>query len=164
VSLVAADYQSAIDKESNETIWDEMAFMKSAAVGYLALAAGAACAGLILSLAGSGPEAPLGQQQWVQYWSTLTFAGTLISAFGGIAGAIVISGQRSVLTTGVMITLALIPSMALVGLGLITADWSLAGRGILRWLVDVVLVMLNMKVQDPTAVADAGKAAVSPAG
>lgn len=207
-SLISTDNQKAIDNETNETIWDEMAFMlrndtnpsanflvsmalagaiaagglwadklhliigamliapafeplarlpfglisgtrqlipsglRSAVTGYLSLAAGAALTCWILQLAGAELSAPLPQQEWVSYWSSLTFSGVLVSVFGAIAGAIVISGQRAVLTTGVMVTLALIPSMALVGMGLATADLSLAGDGFLRWIVDVFLVVL----------------------
>lgn len=64
------------------------------------------------------------------------------SAFGAIAGAVVISGQRSVLTTGVMITLALIPSMGLVGVAASTFDFALAAKGALRWTIDALLVIV----------------------
>lgn len=66
----------------------------------------------------------------------------LVSAFAAAAGAVVITGQRSVLTTGVMIALALIPSMSIVGMALASADLALAGRGFVRWSVDAVLVVL----------------------
>lgn len=110
--------------------------------GFLLLAVGAALTTLVFGIWNPGPAVALAQQQWVSYWSTLSLSSVIISAFGGAAGAVVVSGRRSVLTTGVMITLALIPSMALVGMGVATGDLSLAARGFLRWIVDVALVLV----------------------
>jgi hypothetical protein len=207
-SLISAKHQTAINAESNETIWDEMAFMLrgdtnpsanffvgmslAGAIataglwsdtlhiiigamivapgfeplarlpfalisgaydlirggvlgtlgGYLMLAVGAALTAGILAL--SQPEVihTLTHQQWVQYWSQITFPGVVSSILAGTAGAVLISGQRSVLTTGVMISLALIPSMALVGLGLSIGDISLAAKGFMHWALDVTLVIV----------------------
>lgn len=206
-NLISVEHQKLINKESNETIWDEMAFLLrrdtnlsfnylaamtlagavaagglwtdllhliigsmiiapafeplvripfgmitkakelipsgliSTGAGYLCLAGGAALSTLILTLWNSGPPPGLAQQQWVTYWSSLSFSGVLISIFGGIAGAVIVSAQRAVMTVGVMITLALIPSMALVGVGIITGEFAVAWQGFIRWLVDVVLVI-----------------------
>lgn len=115
--------------------------LQSAAAGYLVMALGAALATLLLQAWGGKPADALAGQQWMRYWSTLTFPGLLMSVFGGLAGAVVISGLRSVLTTGVMITLALIPSMAVVGTGVAIGDPDLATQGLLRWGVDALLVM-----------------------
>jgi uncharacterized membrane protein len=80
-------------------------------------------------------------RSWVMFWSTVTTTGVTTSGFAAIAGAIVISGQRSVLTTGVMVALALVPSMTLVGMGVAVADYSLAWGGAVRWMVDAGLVL-----------------------
>ncbi|MFC3608445.1 DUF389 domain-containing protein [Stutzerimonas tarimensis] len=206
-SLAVAGKQHEINNESNETVWDEMAFLlrgdtnpslnylvamgmagaiaagglwtdtlhlivgamiiapafeplarlpfamitgardlistgvTSVLAGNAVLVLGAALATLLLEIWGTRPAVPLAEQQWMTYWSTPTFAGVLISAFGAVAGAVIIGGQRAVLTTGVMITLALIPSMALVGMGIATADFAIAGQGLLRWLLDALLVI-----------------------
>lgn len=206
-SLAVAGKQHEINHESNETVWDEMAFLlrsdtnpslnylvamamagaiaagglwtdtlhlivgamiiapafeplarlpfalvtgarelistgvTSILAGNALLVLGAALATLLLEIWGTRPAVPLAEQQWMTYWSTPTFAGLLVSAFGAVAGAVIIGGQRAVLTTGVMITLALIPSMALVGMGIATADFSIAGQGLLRWLMDAALVI-----------------------
>lgn len=205
-SLLSVEYQKLIDKESNETIWDDMAFLLrrdtnvsfnylmlmalagaitaaglwsdtlhliigsmiiapafepllrlplglitrakelipsglvSMTTGYLALAFGAVFATTVLNLWEPGAKPALAEQRWVGYWSSLSFAGVLISAFGAIAGPVIVSAQRSVMTVGVMITLALIPSMGIVGMGLATGDLGLAGQGFIRWLVDALLV------------------------
>lgn len=211
-SLVSPEHQEEIDSESNETVWDEMAFLlrqdtnvapnylalmflagaisagglwtdtlhlviasmviapafeplvripfgiiagprgltssglASIAAGYLMLALGALLSALALQAVDPGGAAGLATNDWVQYWSTLSAPGVLVSAFAGAAGAVVVTGQRSVLTTGVMIALALIPSMALVGMGLVAGDFSLAGRGFVRWIVDAGLVVLASAV------------------
>lgn len=207
-SILSPKHQDQINRESNETIWDEMAFLlrqdtnlapnylalmvlagaiaavglwtdtlhvvigsmviapafeplvripfgfvagprriaKGGAIsmiaGYVALAIGAAVALLILDAVDSTRTADLRTRYWVGFWSTVTSTGVVASTFAGAAGAVVISGQRSVLTTGVMIALALIPSMAIVGMGLAVGDFDLAGRGFVRWAVDVGLVVL----------------------
>jgi len=206
-SLMSWKHQAEVNREANETTWDEMAFMLrtdanpspnfifsmalagaiaagglwtgtlhlivgamiiapafeplvrvpfgfitgarnsvssgliATGAGYLALALGAALVTAVLELWDPGPGKNLNAMYWVDYWSTLSFPSILISALGGIAGGVIISGQRSVMTTGVMITLALIPSMAIVGMGMVVGDLALAGRGLVRWAVDVALVM-----------------------
>lgn len=207
-SFMAEAHQTKVNRESNETVWDEMAFLlrndtnptfnymlamamagavaagglwtdtlhlivgamiiapafeplaripfalvtgarrliasglASILLGNLMLVLGAGFCTFLLEVLGSRPVIALPDQQWVAYWSSFTFGGVLISAFGAVAGAVVIGGQRAVLTTGVMITLALIPSMALVGVGVATGDLALAGLGFLRWAADAVLVLL----------------------
>ncbi|WP_043530916.1 DUF389 domain-containing protein [Litchfieldella xinjiangensis] len=205
-SLLSSKHQGLINKESNETIWDDMAFLLrrdtnlssnylilmtlagaitaaglwsdtlhlivgsmiiapafepllrlplglitrakelipsgliSTGAGYLALAMGAAFATMILTLWESGAKPGLADQQWVDYWSSLSFSGVLISCFGAIAGPVIVTAQRSVMTVGVMITLALIPSMGIVGMGLAVGDLALASQGFMRWCVDAALV------------------------
>ncbi|RUR31657.1 DUF389 domain-containing protein [Vreelandella nanhaiensis] len=205
-SLLSSEHQRLINKESNETIWDDMAFLLrrdtnlsvnylmlmalagaitaaglwsdtlhlivgsmiiapafepllrlplglitrakelipsgliSTGAGYLALAMGAAFATMILMLWESGEKPGLADQQWINYWTSLSFSGVLISCFGAIAGPIIVTAQRSVMTVGVMITLALIPSMGIVGMGLVIGDLALAGQGFMRWCVDAALV------------------------
>lgn len=114
----------------------------SAAIGYFMMILGAMLAVLILPMIEPTKSTVLETRSWVGYWSTFTPSGVLVSAFGAIAGAIVVSGLRSVLTTGVMITLALIPSMSIVGMAIVTADAELAGKALLRWAVDAALVIL----------------------
>lgn len=205
--LVARSEQQAINHESNETTWDEMAFLlrsdtnisfnylmsmalagaiaaggiwsdtihliigamiiapafepiaripfglvtrssgmakdglRAASWGYLALIASAAVVTVLLGVS-SSPKAPLPELQWVNYWTDMTVPGALTSAFGAIAGAVVIGGQRSVLTTGVMVTLALIPSAALVGMGIGSGELAIAGKGLARCAVDIALVLV----------------------
>lgn len=207
-SLLSSDYQHVIDRESNETVWDEMAFLLrqdtnlasnylalmalagavaavglwtdtlhmvigamviapafeplvripfgviagpreltrrgllSTVVGYVMIALGGLLAVLVLQVIDPRASSALASRTWVTFWSTPTATGLLASTFAAAAGAVVITGQRSVLTTGVMIALALIPSMSIVGMALAVGDVGLMGRGLVRWLLDVALVLV----------------------
>jgi uncharacterized hydrophobic protein (TIGR00271 family) len=114
----------------------------SLVAGYAAMAAAAFLTTHILWWIQPGSPLELTSRQWVRYWSTTDAPSVLISAFASIAGVIVVCGLRSVLTTGVMIALALIPSLSLTGMAMAIQDWSLAGNAFWRWLVDALLVTL----------------------
>jgi hypothetical protein len=65
------------------------------------------------------------------YWSSMQASGIVVSLFAGAAGATIVSAHLVVIATGVMMALALVPSMALVGLA----------SGILRWGTEVACVL-----------------------
>ncbi len=206
-SLFSPKHKGQIDQESNETVWDEMAFhlrqetnigfnylalmflsgavaatglwadklhliigamviapafepfvripfgliagpseltkrgIFSCASGYLALAGGALIAVLILRVIDPAAASDLEARQWVRYWSSFSSPGVLVSIFAAIAGAIVVCGLRSVLTTGVMIALALVPSLSVAAMAIGMGDLPLAWKGVLRWGVDAGIVM-----------------------
>lgn len=117
--------------------------LKSTAVGYLALVLGAAAAALIAMLISSTPEGELGSRYWVQYWSSLNPMSVVIALAASGAGAAIIAAQRSVLTAGVMIALALVPSASIIGMALVSGEPGLAGQAAMRWLVDVGCVVLG---------------------
>jgi uncharacterized membrane protein len=50
------------------------------------------------------------------------------------------------MTTGVMIALALVPSMAIVGMAIRAGDFSAISGGLSRWAVDAVLVIVAAAV------------------
>ena len=114
-------------------------------MGYVALVAGAAAA-LIAMLIGSTPEGELGSRHWVQYWLSLKPMSLVIALAASGAGAAIRAAQRSVLTAGVMIALALIPSAAIVGMGLVSGEFGLAGQAAMRWLVDIGCVDIGCVV------------------
>lgn len=112
--------------------------------GYVATVLGAGLALVVLRFFDTGAMAGanLEARSWVVYWSTFTPPGIIASVFGAAAGAVVVCGLRSVLTTGVMVTLSLVPSISIVGMAIATADMTLAGKGFLRWLADAALVIV----------------------
>jgi hypothetical protein len=114
------------------------------AKGYAALIASAAATTLLLSSLGVDPRVggpsylPAGSL--VSYWSTITPLSLLVATAASTAGVLLVLANRSVLTAGVMIALALVPSATLVGVGLAMGDIALAGRGLVLWLIDVGFV------------------------
>ena len=208
-SLISRPYQNGIDRESNETIWDDMAFtlrketnvsanyaslmtlsgavaavglwtdtvhivvgamviapgfvpllripfgwiagpramssrgLLSTAVGYLAMAAGAALMFWILHAVDPTRSAGLNARSWIQYWSRVTGPSTVLAFVAGAAGAFVVAAQRAVLSAGVMIALALIPSMSIAGMALAAGNLSLAHRALERWGIEAGAVIVS---------------------
>ncbi|HEV7344932.1 MAG TPA: DUF389 domain-containing protein [Devosia sp.] len=124
-------------------VWSEMRKgLVSTLAGYLMLAIGAAI-GFLLAMAMAAPpsEDVLGQH-WIGFWSSFSWAGVLVAVLAGLAGSAVVTSRETVFATGVMVALALIPSMAIFGLGLAAGDFDLALRGLGRWMLEAVLVLL----------------------
>ena len=117
------------------------------AKGYAAVIAGAAIAGLVLQALGipllEGKSSYLPAGVLFSYWTSITASSIIVSALAGIAGAILIASRREVLTSGVMIALALIPAATVASLGLITGRLDIVGKGLLRWAIEVGLVIAS---------------------
>ena len=113
--------------------------------GYAVLIAAAAAAAMLLRMLGKSPlpgEASYFLPGTLQsYWTTITAASLLVSAVASIAGAVLIAAHRAVLTAGVMIALALVPSAAIVGMSLTEADFETARQAAARLLIDIALVL-----------------------
>lgn len=116
--------------------------LSSTGLGYLALLTGAAAALLVLRLAQPSGSS-LGSRDWVQYWSSIQSSSVLVALGAGAAGAAIIAAQRSVLTAGVMIALALVPSASIVGMGLVAGELPVAANALLRWVVDAGCVVVG---------------------
>lgn len=112
---------------------------------YGALLLGALISAAILRVFGTPPlgdtETYLPPDVLVSYWTTFSLSTVLISIVAGTVGTILVIANRSVLTAGVMIALALVPGATLTMSGLVGGDAGIAGRGALRWLLDVALVI-----------------------
>lgn len=120
--------------------------LSDTAKGYVALIVGAALATVVLRLLGQSPlggEASyLPARVLISYWTTITASSLIVTAVASAAGALLIATNRSVLTAGVMIALALVPAAAITGMALVSGDMALAGQGALRWGIDVGLVAI----------------------
>jgi uncharacterized membrane protein len=119
--------------------------ISNTAAGYGALLAGAIFATMVLNTSGIPPI--LGKSSYLPagsllyYWSNITMSSVAISSAAGIAGALLIATNRSVLTAGVMIALALIPSFSIFGMAIMSGEIILAGQSLLRWSIDVIIVI-----------------------
>lgn len=119
--------------------------------GYAALGAGSACAaGLSLLLGGSALDARvdgyLEPGPLLAYWSTTTWPGVAVGVVAGAGGGLLMSINRTVLTAGVMVALALVPSASLVSMGLIAGDLALAAGALLRFVIEAALVIAGCTV------------------
>ena len=115
----------------------------STVIGYGVLILGAAAATWFGMLTDSSPEKDLATQTWISFWTSLSPMSLVVSLAAAAAGAAIIAAQRSTLTAGVMIALALIPSASIIGLGLASGEFGLAWEGVLRWAIDVGCVLLG---------------------
>jgi hypothetical protein len=114
--------------------------------GYAALVVGATLAALLSLVFGAsaldaGHPAYLTADSLVAYWSTTSWTGIAVGAVAAVCGGILLSINRTVLTAGVMVALALVPSAALVPIGLVAGDPSLAASALGRFGVEVALVV-----------------------
>lgn len=114
------------------------------AKGYISLVAGAAITTLVLELLGKNPvggeSSYLPSGVLISYWTSLTVPSVLVTVGASIAGAIIIATHRSVLTAGVMIALALIPSAAILAIGVVSGNADIALGGLRRWAVDAGII------------------------
>lgn len=114
--------------------------------GYLALMLGAAATMLVYHLTRAtdlqGKASYLSAGELTTYWTTISLSSVAISAAAAFAGGLLIATKRSVLTGGVMVALSLIPAASLGSMALIAGDVSLSMKALLRWLIDLGLVLL----------------------
>jgi uncharacterized membrane protein len=115
---------------------------------YAAVVAGATAAAVLSALFGAsgidaGGDSYLGADELVLYWSTITWGGVAVGAVAAVCGGLLLAINRTVLTAGVMVALALVPTAALVPMALVAGDPGLSARAGLRFLVEVVLVLLG---------------------
>jgi hypothetical protein len=113
---------------------------------YAALLLGALLGGAALLLAGTpllaNGEPYLDAPLLIDFWTSFTLPGLVVTLFAGTSGAILIATNRSVLTAGVMIGLALIPPPAIAALALLAGEPAVAGAAALRWLVEALVVLV----------------------
>ena len=112
--------------------------------GYAVLVAVAALTSLLLDVLGEpalgGGASYLQPGALVSFWMTNDETSFLVTLAAATAGVVLVATNRSVLTAGVMIALALVPSAALVGMALVQGATEVAGDAAARWLVDAVLL------------------------
>jgi hypothetical protein len=112
---------------------------------YALMTVSAALTGLLMAASGRDPLAGeatyLAEGVLLNYWTSITFPSVMVSFIAGIVGAILLTTNRSVLTLGVMIALALVPTASLVGIAAVMGRFDIMGQAFLRWSIDVVLVI-----------------------
>jgi hypothetical protein len=120
-----------------------VAGLKATVLGYLILAVFAGVTVLVaLPLTGK-TAAALADGYWANYWSSIAGEGIATSLLAGIAGGVIVSSRMKVLATGVMVALAIVPSTALIGMGLSTGNLNLAAGAVARWAVEAGCVLVG---------------------
>lgn len=120
--------------------------VKDTAIGYTALISGALLASFLMDLLGKnvivGSSSYLSQGVLLNHFTTTTLESLLISVLASVIGALLILSNRTILTAGVMIALALVPSATITGMGLSSGEFSLAAQAFGRLLMEIGLVAL----------------------
>lgn len=113
------------------------------AKGYVALLLGSALAAAALQAGNKplGEEASyLPAEVLITYWTSITATSVLLAVLASAAGAVVIATNRAVLTSGVMVALALIPSATITAMAVVTGAFQLAGIAAVRFVIEAGLV------------------------
>lgn len=112
--------------------------------GYLILILGGITGALTIKLLGKdvipGSSSYLAPGVLASYWTSITATSLIVSMIASIAGGIIIMTNKTILTAGVMVALALIPSGTLVGMRLVEGDFFIAGKASLRLIIDIGMV------------------------
>jgi hypothetical protein len=115
---------------------------------YGALVAGATVAALLSLVFGvdaldGDADSYFAADALVTYWSTTTWPGVAVGAAAALCGGILVTLNRTVLTAGVMVALALVPSISLVPMALVAGEVAVAGAALLRFAIEVALVLVG---------------------
>lgn len=113
---------------------------------YGSLLVGATLAGLLTLALGetaldAGDDTYLASADLVRFWTTASWHGVAISAVASVCGGLLIAIDRTVLTAGVMVAVALVPTATLVPMALLAGEPTLAAAAGGRFALEVVLVL-----------------------
>lgn len=78
----------------------------------------------------------------ITYWTTFSASSVLVTGAAAIAGTLIVVMKRSILTAGVMIALALIPTASLVGMALVVGNFDVVQQAAMRWCLDAGAVLI----------------------
>lgn len=104
--------------------------------------AGGVIAGFFIEDVLPGTATYLDRGSLVDYWMGFSAISITVSIFASFVGGIIIMTNKSILTAGVMVALALIPTAALVGMWLLEGNLESAGIALLRLLLEIFIVAL----------------------
>ncbi|AQG80683.1 hypothetical protein AWR27_15915 [Spirosoma montaniterrae] len=114
---------------------------RSSLVGYSTLIAASALTFLFLQAIGEATVSDFAGSEEVKHLAHPTTADTLLSVCGTISGAIIMSSFRKSVIAGALIAMVIINAAAVVGIGLASGRYDLAGQGLQRFGVDVAMIV-----------------------
>lgn len=114
--------------------------------GYLLIIAGGIAGGFIIKILGQeiipGTSSYLPAGVLIDYWTSITATSLVVSIFAAVAGGIIIMTNKSLLTAGVMVALALIPAATLIGLALLETNYEMMIRAGIRLFLELAIVTI----------------------
>lgn len=127
---------------TDSTDWSEG--LKDTLKGYLLLIIGAMCGALLISWFGKEifptSSSYLSAGSLVKYWTSITSNSIAVSVAAALAGGLIMMTNKGVLTAGVMIALALIPTASLMGMAIAEGDMNILLQSSTRFGIDVLIV------------------------
>lgn len=115
----------------------------SSLVGYATLVAASALTYWFLQSMGEADVSKFAGSEEVKHLAHPTTADTLLSVCGTLAGAIIMSSFRKSVIAGALIAMVIINAAAMVGIGLASGRYDLAGQGLQRFGVDVAMIVVS---------------------
>lgn len=121
--------------------------LKQTFLMFLALLAGAILAGYTMEwfgnslTAGKAAYLPTGGIL-IDYWASLNKTAYFIAATAGFTGAFAISSRQPSLIPAITIAVALIPSMSIVGIGIVAGEIDLITTALSRWGIEILLILI----------------------
>ncbi|GGI04651.1 DUF389 domain-containing protein [Egicoccus halophilus] len=125
--------------------------LRDSARAYGALLGGATVAAVLGTWLGvdaldAGHDRYLASGELVRFWSSFSWTGLVTSSAAALCGGVLVMLNRTVLTAGVMVALALVPTAALVPMALLAGQYAMAGGAGLRFLAEIALVLVGTAV------------------
>jgi hypothetical protein len=127
---------------NKHTTWKQG--LKDVFAGYAALLIGATITAVGLKITGTnvliGSSSYLPQDKLVDYFTTITVESVLVSVLAAIIGTILILTNRTLLTAGVMMLLALVTSASIATMAFVQGDYAMGFQAVGRWFLEFFII------------------------
>lgn len=115
----------------------------SVITGYAVLVGAAALTFAILLALGTVSTADFVNNPEVKHLADPTALELTMSACGALAGGLIIASYRRSVIAGALIAVVLIHAASMIGVAIVCNRWDLAGQGMERFLVDMLVVIIG---------------------
>ncbi|RYC71846.1 MULTISPECIES: DUF389 domain-containing protein [Spirosoma] len=117
--------------------------IQSSVVGYTTLILTSALTYWFLQTTGEISLTDFTRSEEVYHLANPSTSDTLLSVCGTLAGAIIMSSFRKSVIAGALIAMVIINAAAMIGIGLASGRYDLAGQGLQRFGFDILLILLS---------------------
>lgn len=115
----------------------------SSLVGYTTLIMASAVAYWFLQSMQEADVSKFAGSEEVKHLAHPSTADTLLSICGTLAGAIIMSSFRKSVIAGALIAMVIINAAAMIGIGLASGRYDLAGQGLQRFGIDIAMIVVS---------------------